>query len=192
MFHPRLERALRICLDAHAGQTRKGDGAPYAVHPLHVALLLAQWGAAPEVLQAALVHDVVEDSADWSVARLEAELGPRVAAIVAQLSEDKSRPWAERKRSAVEHVPQLSPEAVLVKAADKLHNLRSLAESLRASPDPSAVWARFNGGRDATLRMSEELVDALSRRLEPRLARELREALTNLLRAAQAPTPASS
>lgn len=192
MFQPRLERALRICLDAHAGQARKGDGAPYAVHPVHVALILAQWGAAPEVLQAALVHDVLEDCAEWNVARLEAELGSRVAAIVTQLTEDKSRPWAERKQAAIEHVPQLTPEAALVKAADKLHNLRSLAESLRASPDPAAVWARFNGGRDATLRMSEQLVEALSRRLEPRLARELREALTNLLRAAAVPAPAPS
>ncbi|TAJ13610.1 MAG: bifunctional (p)ppGpp synthetase/guanosine-3',5'-bis(diphosphate) 3'-pyrophosphohydrolase [Planctomycetota bacterium] len=191
MHHPELERALRICLDAHAGQTRKGDGAPYAVHPLHVALILAQWGAAPEVLQAALVHDVVEDCADWSVARLEAELGARTAAIVAQLSEDKSRPWPERKQAAIDHVPQLTPEAVLVKAADKLHNLRSLAAALRESTDASAVWKRFNGGREATLRKSEELVDALCRRLEPRLARELREALTHLLRAAQVPTPAN-
>lgn len=191
MFHPRLERALRICLDAHAGQTRKGDGAPYAVHPVHVALILAQWGAPAEVLQAALVHDVVEDCADWSLARLESELGQHVSAIVAQLSEDKSRPWAERKQAAVDHVPQLTPEAVLVKAADKLHNLRSLAESLRASADVAAVWRRFNGGRDETLRMSELLVEALCRRLEPRLARELRDAMTNLLRVARTPAPAS-
>jgi (p)ppGpp synthase/HD superfamily hydrolase len=191
MFQPRLERALRICVEAHAGQVRKGDGAPYAVHPMHVALLLAQWSASPEVLQAALVHDVVEDCPGWTLARLEQELGPRVAAIVAELSEDKSRPWAERKQAAIDHVPQLTPEAVLVKAADKLHNLHSLAESLRASPDASVVWSRFHGGRDATLHKSEELVEALCRRLEPRLARELRDALTHLLRAAAAPAPAN-
>ncbi|MBM3976641.1 MAG: bifunctional (p)ppGpp synthetase/guanosine-3',5'-bis(diphosphate) 3'-pyrophosphohydrolase [Planctomycetes bacterium] len=189
MFEPATERALQICLEAHAGQTRKGGGAPYAVHPLHVAWILARWGAAPVVQRAALVHDVPEDCAGWSLARLQRELGPEVAAIVGQLTEDKSRPWIERKQAAIDHVSDLAPEAVLVKAADKLHNLRTLAEALRSSPDPAQIWSRFNGGRDSTLRMSAALVEALCRRLEPGPAAELREAMTILLReSASGPT----
>jgi (p)ppGpp synthase/HD superfamily hydrolase len=190
MHHASTDRALRLCLEAHAGQARKGDGAPYAVHPAHVALILTQWGADPEVVQAGLLHDVVEDCAGWDIQRLERELGSRVAEIVRQLSEDKSRPWSERKQAAIEHAPHLSPDAALVKAADKLHNLRSLAESLRHTSDAAAVWARFNGGRDATLRMSERLIDVLGPRLEPRIARQLRDALTALLAVASAPTAA--
>jgi (p)ppGpp synthase/HD superfamily hydrolase len=182
MFEPATERALQICLEAHAGQTRKGGGAPYAVHPLHVAWILARWNAAPEVQRAGLVHDVVEDCPGWSLDRLERELGPAVAAIVGQLTEDKSRPWIERKQAAIDHVSDMTPEAVLVKAADKLHNLHTLAAALRSSPDPDQVWSRFNGGREATLRMSAALVEALCRFLGSGPAAELRQALTSLLR----------
>jgi (p)ppGpp synthase/HD superfamily hydrolase len=54
-----LDRALQIALCGHAGQSRKGDsGLPYAVHPTHMALMLARFGADVHVQAAALVHDV--------------------------------------------------------------------------------------------------------------------------------------
>jgi len=181
MFDAGTERAIRAALAAHAGQSRKGDAdTPYAVHPLHVALLLARLGAAPRVVQAALLHDVVEDCDGWTVARVENEFGADVAGIVAELTEDKSKSWEERKRTQVEHVPGLSLDGLSVKAADKLHNLRTLADDLRAAADPDAVWRRFRGGRERTLSMSRALVDALALRCDVRLAAELRDAMEDL------------
>lgn len=180
-YDPSTERAIRAAVAAHAGQSRKGDASvAYVTHPFHVALVLARLGASSHALQAALLHDVVEDSDEWSTARVEREFGAAVARIVAELTEDKSRTWAERKRTQIDHVPSLSPEAVAVKAADKLHNLRTLAEDLRAAPDPERVWSRFRGGRERTLVMSRELVDVLADRCEPRLAEGLRAAMAAL------------
>ncbi|XP_049459517.1 guanosine-3',5'-bis(diphosphate) 3'-pyrophosphohydrolase MESH1 isoform X2 [Epinephelus fuscoguttatus] len=78
-----------------------------------------------EVLQAALLHDTVEDT-DTSTAELEANFGPIVARIVQEVTDDKSLPKQDRKRLQVEHAPHCSRQAKLVKLADKLYNLRDL------------------------------------------------------------------
>ncbi len=193
MFSSGIERALRVALEAHAGQTRKtADACPYVVHPLHVAIMLARFGLEEETIEAGVLHDVVEDCPGWTIERIESEFGPRVAAIVGELTEDKSRSWDERKQWAIDHVPHMSPQAASVKAADKLHNLHSLLAELRATPDHDKVWSKFRGGREKTLKMSRALVDALSARIEPRLSRALNAVMKSLeeqaLRAPATPT----
>jgi (p)ppGpp synthase/HD superfamily hydrolase len=183
MFSPVIERALAAAIAAHHGQVRKGiEATPYVVHPLHVALILARWGMDDDVIVAGLLHDTVEDRADrWTPARVEQEYGAHVAGLVAQLTEDKSKSWEERKRFGIDHVPHMSPQAATVKAADKLHNLQTLVIQLRSNPDATEVWAGFRGGRERTLSMSSELVEALCKRVEPKVARALRAALKTLL-----------
>jgi len=182
MFDPGVERALVVVLGAHFDQVRKGSGVPYVVHPLHVALLLARLGYPSEVIQAGLLHDVVEDCADWNLKRVELEFGACVASIVGEVTEDKSRSWEERKQWTVEQVPTLSPEAVAVKACDKLHNLEGLVRALMGSEGTDMVWAHFRGGRDRTIEVASQLVDALALRLDGPLVEALRQALANLRR----------
>jgi (p)ppGpp synthase/HD superfamily hydrolase len=185
MYSPVIERAMRVSIAAHDGQLRKGtEGVPYVVHPMHVAMMLARWGLEEDVIVAGLLHDVVEDCEAWTRERVQQEFGAHVASIVAQLTEDKSLAWEERKRWAVEHVPHMSPEAASVKAVDKLHNLQSLLEDLRRSPDPEQVWSKFRGGREQTIQHARELVAALCTRIDPRIARVLNGALDALIRAA--------
>lgn len=183
VFDEGIERALRAAERAHRGQTRKdSDGAPYVLHPIHCALTLARLGYDATLIQAAILHDVVEDCDGWDGARVEREFGPRVAAIVLELTEDKSNSWAERKRWQVEHVPHMSADACAVKAADKIHNLRTLVSQLESTPDRASVWARFHGGRERTLATSRALVDALAPRVHPELAEGLRSAIAALER----------
>ena len=180
MFSHGVERALTVALDAHSGQTRKGSDVPYVVHPVHVAVLLARLGASDDVIQAGILHDVVEDCDDWTSERIADAFGDRVAGIVAEVTEDKTGTWTERKEFAIAHVPHLSPEALLVKACDKLHNLESLARALSDADDPASVWGRFTGGRERTIDMSTRLVAALERRVVPELAGRLRAVLALL------------
>ena len=182
MFSPDIERALRVAQAAHEGQTRKGNGTPYVVHPVHVALMLARAGADEETIQAGLLHDVVEDCDEWTFERLEAEFGPRVRGIVGHLTEDKGKSWPERKQAAVDHVEQMSEEALLVKAADKLHNLSSLLADLRASEHPRDVWRHFTAPPVETITMARALVDALQRHMEGELIEALRRTLESLER----------
>lgn len=81
----------------------------------------------------ALLHDTIEDTATTR-AELEAEFGPEVAALVAEVTDDKSLEKAERKRLQVETAAGKSDRAKLVKIADKISNLNSLMHS------PPADW----------------------------------------------------
>jgi (p)ppGpp synthase/HD superfamily hydrolase len=185
VFDEGIERALRASEVAHRGQMRKGTDIPYVVHPIHVAIELARLGVDPLLIQAALLHDVVEDCthAGWDGDRVGREFGPVVAGIVAELTEDKSLTWEERKRAGIEHVAHMSDDARTVKAADKLHNLRSLAADLAATSDKLVIWARFKGGRDRTIALSRALVEALAQHVHPRLSQALRAAMADVERA---------
>ena len=181
MFSQLVERALRIAIEAHDGQVRKGiDAGPYVVHPIHVAIMLARWGMDDDVIVAGILHDVVEDCDAWTVERVDTDFGAHVASIVAELTEDKDQSWEARKRHGVEKVATMSPQAASVKAADKLHNLRCLLADLNAAGDHADVWARFRGGRDGTLRVAREFVDGLRRRVDPRIGRALGSVLEEI------------
>ncbi len=181
MFSHGIDRALEVASIAHAGQFRKnGDGVPYFVHPVHVALMLARAGLDEISIQAGLLHDVVEDCEEWTLERIEAQFGVEVRVVVADLSEDKSKSWEERKRAAVEHVPHMSERGVAVKAADKLHNLSCLVRDLRTAEDSQVIWKTFRGGRERTLQMSAEMVEALAARVDASMASALRRVIQEL------------
>lgn len=133
-----LARALLFAARRHAQQRRKGDAAePYVNHLAEVADLVAEatGGDDATLVAAALLHDVVEDS-ETTLAQVAAEFGEDVASLVAEASDDKTLPKAERKRLQILHAPSRSPRAKLLKLADKTSNLREL------STNPPADWPR--------------------------------------------------
>jgi len=132
-----LLKALAFAAHKHRDQRRKdADASPYINHPIALADVLVNEGGVTdfEVLCAALLHDTVEDTATSHEELVDA-FGSRIARIVAEVTDDKRLPKAERKRLQIEHAPKLSHEAKLVKLADKLCNLRDVAER------PPAKWA---------------------------------------------------
>ena len=82
----------------------------------------------PIVLQAALLHDTVEDT-ETSLDEIEQEFGKIVRDLVDEVTDQKDLPSKERKRLQVINAPKKSPRAKLVKLADKLYNLRDLHKS---------------------------------------------------------------
>ena len=179
-FDSGIEQAIRAALHAHGGQTRKGSGVPYVSHPIHVAMSLLRLGQPSEVVQAGLLHDVVEDCDDWTVERVEMEFSARVALWVGELTETKGNSWEQRKQQAVDKAATMSPEAATIKAADKLHNLSSLILALDKAEKPESVWEHFSRGPEESLSMSERLVEALSPRVPTELALELQGCLATL------------
>ncbi len=181
MFSQAIDRALEVASAAHAGQHRKNSaGVDYFIHPVHVALMLARAGLDEVCIQAGILHDVVEDCEDWTLERIEGEFGVEVRSVVADLSEDKSKTWEERKAWAALHVPHMDQRAVAVKAADKLHNLSCLLRDLQAAANPEDIWSKFKGGRERTLAMSDELVEALSQRVSVEFSNALRAVMRAL------------
>ncbi|HEV3009169.1 MAG TPA: HD domain-containing protein [Burkholderiales bacterium] len=132
-----LLKALAFAAHKHRDQRRKDpDASPYINHPIALADVLVNEGGVSdvEVLCAALLHDTVEDTATTHEELVNA-FGSRVAGIVAEVTDDETLPKSERKRLQVEHAARLSPEAKLVKLADKICNLRDVAERPPASWD---------------------------------------------------------
>ena len=120
-----LLRAVDFAARKHRNQRRKDDNAsPYINHPVSVSLLIADIGRVkdPEILAAAILHDTLEDT-DTTPEELEQSFGRRIRKIVEEVTDDKSLPKAQRKRCQVEHASHLSPDAVLVKLADKISNV---------------------------------------------------------------------
>ncbi|XP_066415221.1 guanosine-3',5'-bis(diphosphate) 3'-pyrophosphohydrolase MESH1 [Molothrus aeneus] len=124
----RLLEAVDFAARKHKEQRRKDpEGTPYINHPIAVARILAHEAGVTDmvVLQAALLHDTVEDT-DTTFSEIEEWFGAEVRRVVEEVTDDKSLPKMERKRLQIERAPTCSPRAKLVKLADKLHNLRDL------------------------------------------------------------------
>jgi guanosine-3',5'-bis(diphosphate) 3'-pyrophosphohydrolase len=148
---------------AHAGQTRKGGQVPYVNHVIEVARLVAEDGRSAETVAAALLHDVVEDTA-LTLDDLAREFGPGIAALVGHLTDDpdwERRPRAERKRLQAAHIGTAPDAARAIKVADQTSNVRDVGRLPEG-------WAPGEGA--AYVAETAQVVDAC-RDAAPRLAR---------------------
>jgi (p)ppGpp synthase/HD superfamily hydrolase len=127
----KLSQAADYAARQHIAQRRKGDRAePYVNHVVEVAAMLAEAtdGADPVLVMGGLLHDTIEDT-DATYEELARRFGPEVAALVEEVTDDKSLLQAVRKRLQIEKTPGKSRRAKLLKIADKTSNLRGLIES---------------------------------------------------------------
>ncbi len=205
LFSPLLEAAIRLAAQGHYHQFRKrspeeescGDLAgdplpetcvPYITHLMGSMCILARLGARDEVLAAALLHDYLEDVPDPDGRQtIRRAVGPEVLDLVLEVTEDKrddvadSETWEIRKREQVARIDAMSDDAVLIKAADMLHNVQTLLTDLDATDRTITVWERLNAGPDRQLWYFTAVLDAAERRLGGHpLVRELASAVDTL------------
>jgi (p)ppGpp synthase/HD superfamily hydrolase len=131
----RLPEAYDFAARLHSGQVRKGAAKePYVNHVIDVAARVSKSPDADAVLiLGALLHDIVEDTTG-TAAEIAARFGPEVAALVLEVTDDKSLPKVERKRMQEVSAPLKSDHAKRIKLTDKASNLTALAES------PPTFW----------------------------------------------------
>jgi len=171
----RLAEAVDFAARRHVGQHRKGeDGEPYINHLTEVAALLAEATGGEDIVLvlAGYLHDTLEDT-EATFEELSERFGPEVAAIVAEVTDDKSLPQKERKRLQVETTPKKSRRAKLLKIADKTSNLRGLvasppkgwsAERLRDYVDWAEQVVQSCRGLNATLEAAFDAAHQEARR----------------------------
>lgn len=127
-----IERAFRFAKKAHGG-IRRRSGEPYILHPIAVARIASQeMGLGSTSICAALLHDVVEDT-DYTVEDIQQQFGPKIAELVSGLTKisggifgDKASLQAENFRKLLLTMSE-DIRVVLLKMADRLHNMRTLA-----------------------------------------------------------------
>lgn len=143
--HGALARAVAFAAYAHDGQSRKGGALPYIVHPMEAVAIAATLTNDPEVLAAAVLHDVIEDCG-VSETEIRVRFGKRVAQLVKAESEEKDADpqasWQKRKLRTLNHLIVAPREVMILTLADKLSNLRAIRRDLNQLGP--ALWQRFN------------------------------------------------
>ncbi len=142
-----LDKAIIFATKAHSGTFRKVSKVPYIVHPLEAAVIASSITTDEEIISAAVLHDVIEDT---YVTReeLEKEFGSRVTNLVCADSENKredkpaSETWEIRKQETLDRVSTASKDEQIIVLSDKLANIRSIYRDYLAIGDE--IWNRFN------------------------------------------------
>ena len=142
-----LDRAILFAVKAHAGTERRGKGFPYIVHPMEAMEIVATITPDQELLAAAALHDVVEDT-DISADEIRSEFGDRIANLVVAesdvfevgVSEEDS--WHARKQAAIDRLAKAPYEAKIVAMGDKLSNMRAIARDYAVKGDE--LWKIFH------------------------------------------------
>lgn len=136
-----ITKATVFAARAHDGARRKGSGMPYILHPMEAACIVAAMTRRSELIAAALLHDVLEDTA-VTYEELRAEFGEKIADIVQMETEDKSKSWQERKGRTIEQLPLRDNSVKMVTLGDKLSNMRATYFDYKIIGDQ--IWQRFH------------------------------------------------
>lgn len=143
-----LDKAIVFAVQAHSGMVRKGTATPYILHPLEAAAIVATITNDEEVIAAAVLHDVLEDT-PVTVNQLTEEFGQRVTAFVSAESENKreeipaAETWKLRKQETIDALYNEKHLTIkMIALGDKLSNVRAIYRDYQALGDK--LWDRFN------------------------------------------------
>lgn len=176
----KIQQAINLASRLHLGQVRKGDsGLPYISHPFSVAWILSNYTEDEDIIVAGILHDVLEDVKGYYYDDMVRDFGEKVAQIVKGVSEDKDpniesdekATWEERKSKYLANLKNDSDEALMVCAADKIHNLQSMISAYQEKGD--ALWDNFNSPKEKKLWLYQEILKFMKGRLNNPIVGEL-------------------
>lgn len=187
----RLGFAVSFALTLHNGQRRKGNDVPYFAHLMAVTATVLDFGGDEDAAIAAILHDAVEDQGGRRIlALIDERYGKRVAGLVLAVSdcvEPPKPPWARRKAAYLARLARAVPEAKLIAAADKLHNLRCTVADVRVQ-GPAAML-KFNAPAGDIVAYYDACLHAVRDAIAPPLAYELDATLAELRMLLALPAP---
>lgn len=169
IYSYRIEQAIRAAAILHDGQVRKGRVPfPYLTHLTSVMLMVSDYTDEEDVIIAALLHDTLEDT-DYTEKELRADFGNEVTEYVLHVSEKTGEEvtqadWKERKDRYIKLLEKAPVGSLIVSAADKIHNMRTVIEEY--FNDHARFVRDFGGSLEERLRMYQEISNILNRRLE--------------------------
>lgn len=176
-----IEQAIRAVSVLHKGQVRKGQVPyPYITHLFAVAMIVADYTDDENTIAAALLHDTLCDT-DYTEAELEDDFGGTIKDIVVSISEppltsSDRKGFSEQQKQYFKQLKVAPESALIVVAADKIHNMRSIIEEY--IDNPSAFVADFGSAHDDRIFFYQELSNALNRRLHNPILTEFNNIFT--------------
>ncbi len=128
----RIEQAIRAAAILHKDQVRKGDiPYPYITHTFAVAMIVSDYTDKEDVIVGALLHDTLEDT-DYTGEELREDFGGTVLTLVESVTRpqsDEGKNWLEIKKQYIKQLKKAPEDALIIAAADKIHNMRSMVET---------------------------------------------------------------
>lgn len=169
MYSYRIEQAIRAASVLHKDQLRKGSMPfPYITHLIATAFTLLDYTQDEDVIIAALLHDTLEDT-DYTIEELEEDFGGRVREFVEAVTEPPSTAenrisWREKKAIYTKLLKKGPREAVMIAAADKMHNFRTIVEDY--SDEPERFAQDFGSNYEERLVVYQEIANVINNRLD--------------------------
>ncbi len=177
----RIEQAIRAAAVLHKDQVRRGQTPlPYVTHLYAVAMIVSDYTDDENTIVAALLHDTLEDT-DYTPNELDQDFGPTVREMVNSISETVEEGgnrgnWREQKKLYLKKLKQAPEAALIVAAADKIHNMRCIVEEYYENP--SQFVADFGATIEDRLIMYQEISNILNRRLTNEILAEFNHVFT--------------
>ncbi len=181
MYSYRVEQALKAATVLHKDQVRKGSvPIPYISHLVAVSFIIMDYTDEEDVVIAALLHDTLEDT-DYTTDELREDFGGYVRDIVEGVSEpqhtkQKTYSWREQKKAYAKQLKDAPQGSLMVSAADKIHNMRSIVEEYFDNHD--RFVQDFGGSLQERIEMYQDIADVLNERLENDILHEFNHVFT--------------
>lgn len=173
-----IEQAIQAATLLHRDQVRKGRAeCPYVSHLFSVAAIISGYTDNEETIIAGLLHDTIEDT-PYTYEELETDFGERVRDLVYTVTEEKEihgkeLSWIERKETYIKKLKKGPEEALVVAAADKIHNLRSILEEYHE--DHGRFLRSFGGSLEEKMYVYQSISNVLNRNLQNEIIHEFND-----------------
>jgi (p)ppGpp synthase/HD superfamily hydrolase len=182
MYSYRIEQAIKAATILHKNQVRKGViPMPYVSHLFAVAMIASEYaGENEDIIIGALLHDTLEDT-DYTSEELQEDFGGKVREIVEALTEPadtdtKHYTWKEIKAQYAKQLRKAPQEALIIAAADKIHNMRCMVEEY--FDEHARFLKEFSGALDDRLTQYQDIANALNRNLKSDILKEFNHVFT--------------
>jgi (p)ppGpp synthase/HD superfamily hydrolase len=182
MYSYKVEQAIRAATILHQDQLRMGTlPLPYISHLMAVVLILSDYTDDEDTIVAAFLHDTLEDT-NYTETELREDFGGPVAELVLTLTEPKldskgnKLPWIERKRQYAKQLKQGSEKALLVAAADKAHNFRTIVDEYH--DDHNRYLQDFGNRPQERMEAYQTIANTINSRLKNDIVHEFNHTFT--------------
>jgi (p)ppGpp synthase/HD superfamily hydrolase len=181
MYSYKIEQAIRAASILHQDQLRMGTlPLPYISHLMAVVLILSDYTDDEDTIVAAFLHDTLEDT-DYTLEELREDFGGPVSEIVLALTEpktlnEKKLGWLERKREYNKQLKLASEKALMIAAADKSHNFRTVVEEY--SEDHKRFLQDFGPQTQDRMEIYQTMANTLNSRLKSDIVHEFNHTFT--------------